>query len=265
MKAHQHGSACVHGYSIVEIMIALTLGLLFSGMLIQLFMNARMAHQLENNLSVLGENARFVSHHMHQIIAQAGYRTLPDADQDVLFPKHEVVFDGAPYLSVSNNAGFFDNDILVVRYQGEHTAPNQHPIHDCAGNPVPAFEIVENIFSITADQALQCQSTHLLTGFTQTVVLAQPVEHMHVLVGEDTTQDNAPDRYLKGDHPFLVPDHIVSVRVALLLRSEDEVRSNTSTQTHNLNGTSVSTGPDRYLRHNLNVTVVLPNLNYQAQ
>ena len=61
------------GLSLVELMIAMVLGLLLSGVAIQIFASNKSTYRLENELSRLQENGRFIVENMVKDIRMAGY------------------------------------------------------------------------------------------------------------------------------------------------------------------------------------------------
>jgi type IV pilus assembly protein PilW len=99
-----------------------------------------------------------------------------------------------------------------------------------------------------------------VTGTTNPVVdeLAEGVENMQVLFGEDAGTDNVADRYVTGDN---VTDHkkVSSLKVALLVRSPNEVKPSASSTTYTLLGTNITAPNDRRVRYVFNSTVKLRN------
>lgn len=86
--------------------------------------------------------------------------------------------------------------------------------------------------------------------------LVENVENMQVLYGEDTNADGVANRYVPAGTPNM--NNVVSVRVALLLRSTDSVLPQNATQNHTL--LDVAVGPtDRILRRVFSSTITLRN------
>ena len=52
------------GFGLIELMIAITLGLILSTAIIQVFLASRTSYQLQESLSMIQENARFGMHFM---------------------------------------------------------------------------------------------------------------------------------------------------------------------------------------------------------
>ncbi|MBF0631047.1 MAG: PilW family protein [Magnetococcales bacterium] len=63
----------VPGFSLVELMVALTVGLILLTGLVKIFSSTRQTYQLNSNLARLQENARFAVELMSREIAMAGY------------------------------------------------------------------------------------------------------------------------------------------------------------------------------------------------
>lgn len=88
--------------------------------------------------------------------------------------------------------------------------------------------------------------------------LVENVENMQVVYGEDTNADGSADTYVSAD---AVGDWqaVVSVRVAFLLRSGEQVRFETDTGTYATAGTTLDPVDDRRLREVASTTVTLRN------
>ncbi|MEO5326987.1 MAG: PilW family protein [Magnetococcus sp. THC-1_WYH] len=69
-RASARGDA---GFSLIELMIALTIGLILLTGLLKIFSSTRQTYQLNSNLARLQENARFALEIMSREIAMAGY------------------------------------------------------------------------------------------------------------------------------------------------------------------------------------------------
>jgi type IV pilus assembly protein PilW len=90
------------------------------------------------------------------------------------------------------------------------------------------------------------------------VELASDVENMQILYGEDTDLDATANRYLpaSGVASF---DNVVSVRIALLVRSTNQVAASVNTSTYDLLGTVFDPADDRRLRRMYISTITLRN------
>ncbi|MFO1259230.1 MAG: PilW family protein [Gammaproteobacteria bacterium] len=250
-----------NGFSIIEILISLTIGLILLTGVMQLFLNGKMTYLLNESLNDLQENGRFISSFLPQIIRQSGYRSTP---QSSLYPNFDTVFSKAnPFLDATNNSGVNGSDILVIRFQGSGNGLGMPDgkMKDCLDIAVDANEIVTNIFALNTNSQLECRSLHpsAFPPIDQTISLIDGVENFQVLFGEDLDNDLSPDRYVPASFPNLDMSNVVSVRVSLLLQTHDEVSNVNDTHTYNLLDTLYIPPLDKRVRKVFTTTVSLRN------
>ncbi|MBK9132341.1 MAG: PilW family protein [Gammaproteobacteria bacterium] len=118
--------------------------------------------------------------------------------------------------------------------------------------------LVTNVYYIgtgaSGSPALFRQSTQP-GGAIQAQELAEDVENMQVLYGEDTDNDGVANRYVTANNVGTWND-VVSVRVSLLIRSEDNISSSAQTYTYN---DTETTAADRRVRRIFNTTIKIRN------
>lgn len=97
------------------------------------------------------------------------------------------------------------------------------------------------------------------------IELIEDVETMQLLYGEDTNNDDVADQYVKGNS-VADANNIVAVRIGLLVKSPNEVASETNTKTYNVAGTPIAdtaTTPThsggKYLRNIYTSTIKIRN------
>ena len=88
--------------------------------------------------------------------------------------------------------------------------------------------------------------------------LVEGVESMQIVFGEDTSADGSADAY-RSAAAVANWDNVVSLRIALLMRSNEEVRMDPDTSTYDLAGTIVNPVDDRRLRDVVSTTITLRN------
>ncbi|MBF0470750.1 MAG: PilW family protein [Gammaproteobacteria bacterium] len=185
-----------HGLSLVEIMIAMTIGLLVIAGIFQLFLNTRLSNSTQNGMSSLYENARYAMFILGEDLMMAGYDNATGT-----IPQGITA-------SVDNNSG----DEITISYQSTR---------DCTriGTGTPGGTITNRYFIGTSNGVsnLMCQGS---VGGTQPLV--EGVENMQFLYGEDLDNDNIADLYVSAPN---VTDwtRVVSIRVALLIASMEDV------------------------------------------
>jgi type IV pilus assembly protein PilW len=169
-----------------------------------------------------------------------------------------------PYISGTYGNGPNGSDTLTVRYQGSGDGAGNPDgsVVDCLNVPVDSNTTVTNIFSLNTSNQLQCQALNANAPTpNDTQVLISGVENFHVLFGEDITGDASADRFVNANYAFLTWSNMVSVRLSLLFRSDNQVGPFTQQPTFYMLGTSYTpASADNFLRNQLNFTVVLRNL-----
>lgn len=89
-------------------------------------------------------------------------------------------------------------------------------------------------------------------------VLAENVESMQLLYGEDTNDDDIVDIYRAADSVADF-DKVMSVKLSLLLRSERTVAPEVDTDTYSMAAATINPVDDNYLRRTFTTVVKLRN------
>ena len=82
MMLNTHKTWNQQGLSLIELMIAITLGLFITGGLIQLFVNSHQSYRVQENVSRLQENGRFAMSFLIKDIRMADYWGCLRLDKD---------------------------------------------------------------------------------------------------------------------------------------------------------------------------------------
>jgi len=248
------------GFSLIEVMVSITLSLILLAGVLQIFLNTKNMYNLGSGFSQLQENGRFTSAYLARTIRFAGYRSTPSTGN---FPMMEITFPTtAPYINGTSNAGQNGSDTLTIRYQGSGNGSGtpDGTIRDCLNQPIDANTIATSTFSLTANNELQCQAINSNAATANsTQILINGVENMHMLYGEDLNNDNTADRYVGSNFVGLDLNKVVSVRLSLLLRSDDPIKPNTNSITYNLLGTTYTPSTDQFMRQQVTFTILLRN------
>ncbi len=250
------------GITLVEILVALAVGILLTAGMIQIFVSNRQAYRVQDGVSRLQENGRFAMTFMRQYISLAGYQADPSAAQRTVFPPDNPIggFPNVFALPGQIIDGTDDNvngDSINFRYEGD----GDGAIRDClGGNPPGAGQFVVSSFNLSADNELQCMSFNPAgAAVVQTQPLIDNVENLQILYGIANPNNASAQSYLPAANVAADRwDDIVSVRVSLLLRSAED-NLTTKPQTYTFNGVTV-TPSDRRLRQVFTTTVNLRNI-----
>lgn len=254
------------GFTLVELMVAMTLGLVLSVVIAQLFANTRIANRATEDAARVQESVRFASDVIGRTVRIAGYMSNPVAVASTVFPSTGCPTPGPTCLrALDGTAGAGTaSDTLIVRFQGAGTPASaaDNTILDCLGGAVaPDFTgntVSYNQFNIAAGadgrNALFCSTT---SGTLPGTELVPGVEAMKVIFGEDTNGDGTADRFIAlGSITNL--DAVVAVRVYLLFSGKEAVRLDTASATYTLAGTAY-TYSDQKIRRLVTTTITLRN------
>ena len=202
------------GFTLVELLIAMTLSAFLIGALIVVFSGARGASQEAEALSRIQENTRFASEHLLRDIRMAGFR-----DQLTLrFPD---------YVRIGSSFAWFedDNEVLVVRYAGRnHCAEPRRAleVHE-------ELRVVENRYFADAGE-LVCEGRRGLhtvdadgddpvwgwdAGATQVTLAAGISDMSFTFIGPDGALDPGIQECAYETDTQLEEDGCLGVRISL--------------------------------------------------
>ena len=238
------------GFSIVEIMIAMTIGLFVVAGLAKILTSNKESYRVQEAQSVLQENARLATVFLSTSIGKAGFHQDAQVDASSLFPAGSVALTGT-----NDNADGTDNildgsDTITVRFEGDGV------ITDCLGATVGASAITTDVFRVDTNNQLQCSA-----GGGAFQPLLDNVQGLQILYGEDTGTDAAVDQY-RNAGSVINFDQVFSVHVALLLASDNEIKPNAESNTYTLLDTTATmppSGTDRLQRRVIERVVALRN------
>jgi type IV pilus assembly protein PilW len=200
------------GFGLVELMVALLLGILVLGAVLAVYLSNTQAAKFQTGLMRVQENGRFAIDVMSRSIRMAGYD-----DPDTTTPSETV---GANFIQgTTGSAGAkwakdnlkSDAATVAVDYEGGAD------IRDCRGAPVAAGTVVSNQLAVWINDdgvgRLICS-----TANGNERELAEGVENMQVLYGIDSNDDGVANRYVDADDVGNWTQ-VVSLQITLLVNS----------------------------------------------
>jgi len=218
------------GYSLVELMIALVLGLIVISAVFNTYMGSTRSSRFTEGVQKMQENGRFGIATLQRGVRLAGYSEFGDIDP----------FDIA-------NSG---PSKIVVRAQqaldcnGASTAVT-------GGVAINTYEHVDDDGTI--------ENTIICTGNVgnERMPIVEGVEAMNILWGIDTDDNKVPERYIPyaGNIDSM---EVIALRVALLVNSGEAIRSRASEEKHVLFNTEITTN-DKIARNVFTSTILLRN------
>jgi len=231
MNSHMSVMRRQAGFTVVELMIALVLGLIVIAAAFNIYVGGSSSARFTAGLQSMQENGRYSMTVLQRDLRLAGF-----SPEEKIDP---FDFSGG------------DADALVIR--------TMQP-YDCNGaSTVPTAGLAVNTYKLDAtEEELTCQGNQT-DSFAMTVV--ENVEAFSVLYGVDTDGDPKtfePQRYVPYS-ASLVPSDVVALRFALLVTSGEPIRSRDRSETYVLLNNEVTSTADRLAREVFSSTVLIRN------
>ncbi len=213
------------GMTLIEIMVALILGLFLIAGVLQIFLGAKQSNRMLDNLSRMQENGRFAMDFISRDIREAGFEIC-------------ITRQIAGALAGINNDTTGGNDIK----DGTDTITVIKSNAACASPQ----NLTTAAYTISDTSALDKNGNELIEG----------IENMQISYGEDTDSDSTPDYYVDANNVVNM-ESVVSVRINLLAVSLDDNLS-TAPVKYQFNG-GETTPSDRKLRREFSSTIAVRN------
>lgn len=239
------------GFSLVELMVAIVIGLILLGALSYILIGSRLLGRTEDDASRMQENGRYAMELIGKAARHAGYRLDPELE----FNANPA---GTPALPIQGTDGGGSGataspDTLTVRHDPAWikdttwTAGNPDPMKgqetNCVGTSITSnntaakksnreanSNLIVYIFSISNNQ-LRCSATAGSTGS----VMVDGVENMQVEYGIDTAGNGIITSYVNAGAVTNFAQ-VAAVRVSLLLRGTNQGTAANRSQTLRFNG-----------------------------
>ena len=236
------------GFTLVEIMLAITLSMILIAGVVQVYMSSKTSFQIQNQLARLQENQRISIDFLQRDILQAGF---------------DIPTGGNPRIQINEGANGA-SDSITIRYASETDCLGQSTLDEESENngiAVNRYFIDEDPDDDGQVNRLMCQGNGSITSQP----IADGVSNMQILVGENTLNNDissyaqqmpSADRYVNVATADM--DNAVSIRIAFLTESENAVRKLARAQTYTVldNVINVTDGNKRQV-----VTTTIPLRN----
>ena len=203
------------GISIIEIMLAMAMGLLLAASFLQLMVGTSQSTYFHEDLATSQENGRHSLYLLSRESRMAGYRS--KINQGTLIPFYQGSCGSAPVCTFEG--GGTDNDQVAIQYE---------PVNgeDCAGNTVPAGELTADVYFVANDPANDNISTLFCHGYNPATAsprgtqqaLVHGVERLQAVYGISSGNTDLVDQYLTAS---AITDwtSVRSVRYGVLVNS----------------------------------------------
>ena len=203
-----HGPARQSGMNLVELMVAMTLGLLVLLAISSIYIGSRQTFRLQEDNARLQETGRFALEVLGRSVRQAGYWNMPISPVNTATAF--VPLAGGAVITGTNGAAGAP-DTVTVQYDG--LAGDR----DCEGNVLAANAVVQDAYRLNSSQ-LQCDGN--ADGAVDHQALVDDIEDVQILYGIDTNGDQSVDQYTATPANWA---QVFSARVCVQARSANNV------------------------------------------
>ncbi len=167
---NRHSKHRQDGLALVELMVALVLGLFVSAAIAQLFLSAKRSHDVNEAMARVQENGRFAMSFLLYDMRMADYNVVPGATR---IPDPDAV-------KGENDSGLNKTDTVTLVYE-----------------EIENGSVAEKAYSYSIQNGKNgLPSLFRRVDNQQAVEVAEGIENLQILYGEDTNDDNVPEYYV---------------------------------------------------------------------
>ncbi|QTR51844.1 PilW family protein [Candidatus Thiothrix anitrata] len=277
------------GVTLIEMMIAMVVSLVLVAGVGTVYFSSKRSYQVRDELSQMNEAGRAALETLRKHLEHAGYATPSKLPLGAYF-----FVNGDPNLAVQSCGGGKQNikdpndfnarstrdafnangDAISVRFLGDNNLfldaaggalPDECRVGNAAGMDA---SLIYNAFHVDNDGSTRDANNRLvpiLYALGSNVNNRQPVvngiENIQFQYGIDTDGNGTADRFVNATNVGAANwESVVSIKVAILVRSLGDVLEANSVRTYNLLDATVTTPSDRYQRAVYTTTIQLRNV-----
>ena len=233
------------GWTIIEMMIAITLSLFILLTATGLLLSSKSSYVMQDQNASIHETGRYAIEVLSRSVRQAGYENWNSGDLPLLtgndfsanvigmdamtLKKTTAGLDSATSTDVVNGS-----DVLALRFFGESTYGEEGAILNCAGLAVTGPASIQtadqergwSIFFVAKDSAgepeLRCKYQSKTSWNADAI--ARGVESFQVLYGIDTDGNGLPEQFLSADKIDELDDKLLLLGDNAIARAADKNR-----------------------------------------
>lgn len=268
------------GLSLIELMVAVTIGLFLLSGIATSYITSIKSNSNRDQASMLEDNGRLALEVITRSLEHAGYANGRYIENRFVENKKDITEEacGTSFKNVKDRTIFPDpptlddiaGDTITSVYYGDHllnTDCSGEPlVLDChlgSGNPDESARIYNSYYldKTDPDNSLMCAGSRQ----NKAQVVAEGIENIQYLYGVDSGSavgnDLKQDRFINATELFDqgLQDRVVSIQVAVLVRSLLPVNTKAEKKTYLLLDQEFESPNDRYRREVFTTTVRLRN------
>ncbi len=257
------GSLCLSylGLTLIELLIALAISVIFTSAMIQAYMSSQMTFSVNRNQTQLQEEGRTVIQIFNNSVGQAGYRNKEGLLQDskTIFPT-DTLFIEDQVIAIETSA---EKVSLHTRFQGE----SDPFVTDCLGKSHQPHELVTQslIYEIeTSTLTCEVSCTNLSVEnkpicTTETVWLTDQLGQIDFAFGVDKDADKVVNQYVATSELSTLQTNILAIKISAIMESSVNVHPVTKVQTFNDVFGNITQYEDQRLREMFTETLSVRN------
>lgn len=277
------------GLSFVEVLIGMVIGTIILGGMLTVYMSGRKSYGEGDQLAIMDENARTAINNLKRHLEHAGYTSVTGKIlSDYVLPSNMTNIVGgsvATNQNVKMSQDYTKGDTVGIRFKADSRlytdcADNSIDVtkrictnliavdEPCAKTPLSDNDsLIYNSFGINTNtekditgKAIPILYCYSSLGNGQAIT--QGIENMQVLYGIDMNADKVADRYINATTVAAegLWGKILSLQVALLVRSRDPFYDKPQSETFTLLDQTITIPADRYRRAVYKTVIRLRNL-----
>jgi len=228
------------GFTLVELMVALVLGMFLTAGVIQVFTSNQQTYRVTENLSRLQENGRFAIEFIARDVREANYKACLDAT--FLMPNAITGLNNQS--TVIYGATVISDTITVIK---STVVPCAAPASATSVDPAQTFSI-------------QAGASGLPSLYNNAGELVEGIESLQILYGEDTDTDGSPNNQVPAGTVALNMDKVVSVRISLGAMTIEDNLTQQANPVSVFGAAYTPPAVDRKIRRVFSTTIALRNL-----
>jgi type IV pilus assembly protein PilW len=248
------------GFTLIEMMIAGTLGLLLLLGVMQIYLGATQTNRLQSGVTEVQDKGRFILTLLEKDLQRAGWINIGETSNAINyidFSSGTTNGDGV----IPTGSTVAASDAITIEYQVEDYSGTGTE-YNCGGGAVDKDSTIRNSYFVSSAGVLSCTGNN--NGTITTQPLIENIDSLQILYGVESItadRDGIADGYVSFANIGTYTNNVITVRIAVLISSSSDVLDvgQSNVNTYRLLDTTYTAPGDRKLRRLFIKTIYLPN------